>query len=93
MLLREIAVLDSTMAFVETLEGNLPRLLMVGEPGSAVGRPEVEWAREHGRDLTIASVGAGTHFLPEDCSTAIADTLRTWLSVPVEGRPTRRPVG
>ena len=78
-----IDVVDAVLANQQTLlSGPLARLLMVGEPGAVVGQAEVAWARAHGHDLTIATVGAGTHFLPQDCPTAIAGTLRTWLSLP-----------
>lgn len=68
------------------LRGRLPRLLLHGEPGSVVGAAEVAWCRREGVGLTIASVGAGTHFLPEDQPSAIAAHLRSWLHQP--GSPT-----
>jgi haloalkane dehalogenase len=44
----------------------VPKLLLYGEPGAVIGVPEVAWCRETLFNLTVANVGAGTHFLPED---------------------------
>ena len=60
--------------------GRMPRLLLHGEPGSVVGTIEVDWCRRDGAGLEIVSVGAGTHFLPEDQPEAISRALTAWLS-------------
>jgi haloalkane dehalogenase len=54
-------------------------LLLYGEPGAVIGADEVAWCRTNGRNLTIASVGAGIHFLPEDQPDRIAAALTNWL--------------
>ncbi|MEU0095009.1 hypothetical protein [Kribbella sp. NPDC006257] len=54
-------------------------LLLYGEPGAVIGAEEVAWCRTNGRNLTITSVGAGIHFLPEDQPAKIAAALITWL--------------
>ena len=54
-------------------------LLLYGEPGAVIGAEEVAWCRTNGRNLTIISVGAGIHFLPEDQPATIAAALITWL--------------
>jgi haloalkane dehalogenase len=61
------------------LRGQVPRLLRHGEPGSVVGTTEVDWCRRDGARLEIVSVGAGTHFLPEDQPEAISRALAAWL--------------
>jgi haloalkane dehalogenase len=53
--------------------------LQRGEPGSVVGTTEVDWCRPVGAGLEIVSVGAGTHFLPEDQPEAISRALAAWL--------------
>ncbi len=40
---------------------------------------EVAWCREHGASLTVADLGAGTHFLPEDRPDEIVAHLCDWL--------------
>ena len=62
------------------LRGSAPRLLLHGEPGSVVGSAEVNWCRREGAGLDIVSVGAGTHFLPEDQPAAISRALAAWLA-------------
>jgi haloalkane dehalogenase len=54
-------------------------LLLYGEPGAVIGADEVAWCRANGRNLTIASVGAGIHFLPEDQPERISVALISWL--------------
>lgn len=56
-----------------------PTLLLHGRPGAVVGAAEVAWCRENGQALTVADVGAGTHFLPEDRPQQIAAELIRWL--------------
>ena len=61
------------------LRGRVLRLLLRGEPGSVVGTTEVDWCRRDGAGPEIVSVGAGTHFLPEDQPEAISRALAAWL--------------
>jgi haloalkane dehalogenase len=61
------------------LHGDVPRLLLHGQPGAVVGATEVAWCRGKGDRLDIVDVGAGTHFLPEDQPVAIATAIRSWL--------------
>jgi len=59
--------------------GDVPRLLMYGEPGSVVTVAGAARIRDDADDgLTVTSVGPGTHFLPEDRPAEIAATLRRW---------------
>jgi haloalkane dehalogenase len=62
------------------LRGPVPRLLLHGEPGSVVGPAEVDWCRRGSAGLEIVSVGAGTHFLPEDQPEAFSHALAVWLA-------------
>ena len=71
------------------LRGPVPRLLLHGEPGSVVGAAEVAWCRRDGAGLEIVSVGAGTHFLPEDQPEAISRALAAWLGGRGESRLAR----
>jgi haloalkane dehalogenase len=58
----------------------LPKLLLSATPGAVITETEVAWCRENGRSLTIAHVGAGTHFLPADQPEAITAQLCRWLN-------------
>jgi haloalkane dehalogenase len=40
----------------------------------------VDWCRRESSGLGIVSVGAGTHFLPEDQPEAFSHALATWLA-------------
>ena len=63
--------------------GDVPRLLIYGEPGSTIGPEELAAVRRDADDgLTVVGVGAGTHFLPEDQPAAIAAALRDWAGLP-----------
>lgn len=57
----------------------MPTLLLHGRPGAVVGAAEVAWCRTHGRAQTVADVGPGIHFLPEDAPDGIAAALVGWL--------------
>ncbi len=57
-------------------------LLLYAEPGAVIGKDEVDWCRTNGRNLTMASVGLGIHFLPEDQPARIAAALTNWLDDP-----------
>jgi len=58
----------------------VPKLLCYGRPGAVIGAPEVAWCRETLSELTVADVGAGTHFLPEDQPEAVGAALAGWLA-------------
>lgn len=77
-------VLDNQQALCDP---GLPTLLLHGDPGALVGQDEIAWCAAHGRAMTTAPVGAGTHFLPEDVPGGIAAALVAWLPA------TRPPTG
>lgn len=60
---------------------SLPTLLLYGTPGAIIGPAEIAWCSTHGRNMTFAAVGAGTHFLPENRPTEIVRALAEWLTV------------
>ncbi len=74
------AVAEAVRGNTETLaHGNVPRLLMYGDPGSVVTAADAARIRARADDgLTVTSVGPGTHFLPEDRPAEIAAALRHW---------------
>lgn len=71
---------EIVLANQETLLRNsVPRLLLYGTPGSVIDASVVSWCRARGTGLDVAHVGEGTHFLPEDQPSGIAEALRSWL--------------
>ena len=73
-----VAVVEQNQEYLRA--PGIPVLLMYGEPGSVVGAAERAWLRADAPLVEQTSVGAGTHFLPEDQPVAIAQALRTWLT-------------
>lgn len=66
-------------------KSTIPKLLLTAEPGLLVQPPAIDYAKRNLPALTINSVGAGKHFLPEDQPTAIAKAIAAWhrsLAVP-----------
>ncbi|MEV6417769.1 haloalkane dehalogenase [Kribbella sp. NPDC051718] len=55
------------------------KLLIHATPGAVIGPTEVERCRTNGQNLTIADIGPGIHFLPEDRPAEIATALTDWL--------------
>jgi hypothetical protein len=47
---------------------------MRANPGALITSKEVAWCRQHGAALTVADLGLGNHFLPEDRPDEIAAT-------------------
>lgn len=60
-------------------DADLPTLLLHGAPGALVGEAEVQWCATYGRAMTLAAIGEGTHFLPEDRPSEIVEALAVWL--------------
>ena len=63
------------------------KLLIYAHPGAVLGADAVAWCRRTVPDLQVADLGAGTHFLPEERPTEIAEALARWFARP--GRPPR----
>jgi haloalkane dehalogenase len=84
---REIPIAGEPADVVEVVEANrevirdpgMPVLLLHATPGAVVDAAAVARSRAEGRNLTVADVGAGLHFLPEDRPAEIAAHLTTWL--------------
>ncbi|MEM7056054.1 MAG: alpha/beta fold hydrolase [Pseudomonadota bacterium] len=61
-------------------ETDIPILLLTAEPGLITQPPAVDYARQNFKNLTVKSIGAGLHYLPEDQPTAIGQAIRDWLA-------------
>jgi haloalkane dehalogenase len=57
----------------------VPKLLMHGDPGAIVTADVVAMCRDSLPHLTVADVGPGVHFLPEDAPSGVASALADWL--------------
>jgi haloalkane dehalogenase len=57
----------------------MPTLLLYATPGAVITATDVAWCKEHGAALSVADLGAGTHFLPEDRPDEIVAHLCRWL--------------
>jgi haloalkane dehalogenase len=58
----------------------VPKLLVHGDPGAIVTADVVAMCRDSLSHLTVADVGPGGHFLPEDAPVGVAAALAGWLS-------------
>jgi len=56
----------------------IPKLLLTADPGLLVQPEAIAYAKSNLPSVTINSVGAGKHFLPEDQPTAIAKAITAW---------------
>lgn len=58
---------------------NIPKLLLYARPGALIGAEEVAWCQKTLSNLSMAEVGEGVHFLPEDQPDEIGRALAGWL--------------
>lgn len=87
---REIPIAGAPADVKQIIQDNLevlrdperPTLLMHGSPGAIIGPQEIAWCTTRGKAMAVKSVGAGTHFLPEDRPGEIAGALVAWLPPP-----------
>jgi haloalkane dehalogenase len=59
-------------------ETDLPKLLFHANPGAIITPSEVDWCREHMRELETVDLGAGLHYLQEDPPHEIGEQLAAW---------------
>jgi haloalkane dehalogenase len=59
---------------------DVPKLLLVTEPGSLVSPAIVAWCRQHVAGLEVKSVGPAGHHAPEDQPDAIGQAVARWLA-------------
>jgi len=56
----------------------LPKLLLYATQGAVTTASEVEWCKQHLKNLTVADVGQGIHYLQEDNPHRIGSELASW---------------
>ena len=72
------AIVKANQAFL--MSSPVPKLLLHADPGAVIGAPEVDWCRQHARNLKIVNVGRGIHFLPEDQPERIGKAIAEWFA-------------
>lgn len=74
-------VTESVSSYSRKLQtSDLPKLLIFAEPGAITSRADVEWAREHLRNLKTVNIGPGIHFHQEDNPSGIGQALAEWCA-------------
>ena len=56
----------------------LPKLLFYATPGAVITAKEVQWCQQHLKNLTIADIGEGIHYIQEDNPHRIGSELARW---------------
>lgn len=58
---------------------NIPMLLLIAKPGMITKDEAIEYAKTYFKQIKIANVGKGKHFLPEDQPGNIGNEINIWL--------------
>ena len=61
-------------------QSDLPKLLIHGTPGAIVTAPLVEWCRQNLKQLQVANIGQGLHYIQEDNPDKIGEALAAWYN-------------
>ncbi|MGE3725050.1 MAG: alpha/beta fold hydrolase [Candidatus Sericytochromatia bacterium] len=61
-------------------ESLIPILIIKAEPGFLIQQAQLDYAQTHFKNLTVASVGVGSHYLNEDQPLRISNTIATWVA-------------
>ena len=56
----------------------LPKLLLYATPGAVITATEVEWCKQHLKNLTTADIGQGIHYFQEDNPQGIGAEIASW---------------
>jgi haloalkane dehalogenase len=59
---------------------DLPKLLIVGRPGTMIGAAMSAWCQDHLKHLTLADGGPGLHFLQEDSPEQVGTAIAQWYT-------------
>jgi haloalkane dehalogenase len=58
---------------------DLPKLMLVADPGAIVSPDTAKWAEENFPSLTRVDIGRGLHFIQEDSPDEIGTALSDWM--------------
>ena len=71
---------DMQTAYMEKLQqSDVPKLLLYADPGLLIPQQMVDWCSENLPALEAVQVGAGTHYIQEDCPQAIGQAIAGWM--------------
>jgi haloalkane dehalogenase len=59
-------------------ESELPKILFFANPGAIINSPDVDWCTQNLKNLDIADVGEGLHYIQEDNPHVIGEELAKW---------------
>jgi haloalkane dehalogenase len=71
---------DMQMAYMEKLQqSDIPKLLLYADPGILTPQQMVDWCTANLPALEAVHVGAGAHYIQEDCPQAIGQAIAAWM--------------
>lgn len=57
---------------------DLPKILFFGNPGAIINSPDVDWCKQHIKNLEVVDIGEGLHYVQEDNPHMIGRELAKW---------------
>lgn len=72
------AMQQAYMKWLQTTE--IPKLLLHTEPGLLIPQSMADWCAENLPNCEVVNVGAGLHYIQEDCPQAIGRATSKWLA-------------
>ena len=66
---------------------DVPKLLLIFDPGAIMTEPVVAWCREHIAALEVEELGPGLHYVQEDRGPAIGRAIAAWMGRHGLGQP------
>lgn len=74
------AVVDAYTAAADWLGAtDMPKLILYATPGRLYPKEQADWAAANLSNVTLASVGAASHFVQDDSPQIVASELDAWL--------------
>jgi haloalkane dehalogenase len=71
-----VQLVDTYTSWLATSE--VSKLLLYATPGALIRKEQVQWCRDHIKNLETVDLGSGLHFVQEDRPDEIGRALREW---------------
>ena len=71
-----VQLVDTYTLWLATSE--VSKLLLYATPGALIRKEQVQWCRDHIKNLEMVDLGSGLHFVQEDRPEEIGRALREW---------------